>query len=46
MDARGISAHKLGLMLGAFIRGWHVAWSAKVWSGATCVVVNGPLARA
>ncbi len=40
MDTHTISAHKLGLVLAAFIGGWHVVWSALVLLGWAQPVIN------
>jgi hypothetical protein len=33
MDTQTMSSHKLGLVLGAFFGGWHLAWAALVLLG-------------
>ena len=38
--ARTISAHRLGLVLAAFIGGWHVLWSALVLIGWAQPVID------
>jgi hypothetical protein len=40
MDTRTVSGHKLGLVLAAFIGGWHVVWSALVLLGWAQPVIN------
>ena len=40
MNAQTVDAHKLGLMLGVFIGGWHVVWSALVLLGWAQSVIN------
>jgi hypothetical protein len=40
MDMRTVSGHKLGLVLAAFIGGWHVVWSALVLLGWAQPVIN------
>jgi hypothetical protein len=37
---RGMSAHKLGLVLAAFIGGWHLVWSALVLVGWAQALVD------
>jgi len=40
MNAQAISGHKLGLVLGAFIGGWHTVWSALVLIEWAQAVIN------
>jgi hypothetical protein len=40
MNTQAINAHKLGLVLAAFIGGWHVVWSALVLLGWAQPVIN------
>ncbi len=40
MDTHTVSGHKLGLVLAAFIGGWHVVWSALVLLGWAQPVIN------
>lgn len=40
MDTQSISTHKLGLVLAAFVGGWHLVWSALVLLGWAQPVIN------
>ena len=40
MNAQTVDAHKLGLVLGAFIGGWHLLWSSLVLLGWAQAAIN------
>lgn len=40
MNAQAISGHKVGLVLGGFIGGWHAVWSTLVLFGWAQAVIN------
>ena len=40
MNAQTVDAHKLGLVLGTFIGGWHLLWSSLVLLGWAQPVIN------
>ena len=40
MDDRGMSPHKLGLVLATFIGGWHIIWSLLVLLGWAQPLIN------
>ena len=40
MNSQTVDAHKLGLVLGAFIGGWHLLWSTLVLFGWAQPVIN------
>jgi hypothetical protein len=40
MNTQAINPHKLGLVLAAFIGGWHVAWATLVLLGWAQPVIN------
>jgi len=40
MDDRGMSPHKLGLVLATFIGGWHIIWSLLVFLGWAQPLIN------
>lgn len=40
MDDRGMSPHKLGLVLAMFIGGWHIIWSLLVLLGWARPLIN------
>jgi len=40
MNTQAISSHKLGVVLGAFIGGWHAIWSGLVLVGWAQPVIN------
>ena len=40
MNAQTVDAHKLGLVLGAFIGGWHLLWSTLVLLGWAQAVIS------
>ena len=39
-NAQAVDAHKLGLVLGAFIGGWHLLWSGLVLLGWAQAVID------